>query len=333
MVLNNAKTRALKQVLIIFLLSLAVFIVLPFIGVTDVGVSAIKDVGLETTAGRIFYQIRLPRTCAAFLAGAALACCGMALQAMFRNPLATPFTLGISSGAALGTAVCIICSLSGAIMGISSITVFAFAGATVSSLLIYGLTRVTKGFSVATMLLAGVAINFFFSSMIMFLQYVSDFTESFRMVRWLMGNIEITSFKAVLNMLVFVSVGSSVVLYLSGEMNLMTISDEIAITRGVNLNRVRKTLFFATSVMVAGVVSFCGPIGFVGLMSPHICRLIIGADHRYLAPATLLFGGAFLGICDTAARTILPQSEIPVGVITSLLGGPFFVWLLIKNSS
>ncbi|MCD4831122.1 MAG: iron ABC transporter permease [Anaerohalosphaeraceae bacterium] len=322
-----------RVLILIFLLAIFAFFALPFVGSTSVSVSAIKDFRLETVQGRIFYQIRLPRTCVAFLAGAALSCCGMALQAMFKNPLATPFTLGISSGAALGTAIYIISALPAAIMGFSVITISSFAGAIGACLLVYGLTRAAKGFSVATMLLAGVVVNFFFSSIILFLQYHSNFTESFRIIHWLMGSIEVAGFKTVFNMFIFVAGGAVIIWRLRGELNLLTISDEIAITRGVNLQRVRKTLFLATSIMVAGVVSFCGPIGFVGLIAPHICRLLVGADHKRLAPASMLFGAAFLGVCDTIARTIMAPIEIPVGVITALLGGPFFVWLLLKGSS
>ncbi len=322
-----------RTLIIILAITVAAFVTLPFIGTTDVSINAIKDFKLETVQGKILYQIRLPRICAAFIAGAALSLCGMALQAMFKNPLATPFTLGISSGAALGTAIYIISALPAAIMGISTITVASFTGAIGACMLVYGLTRAAKGFSVATMLLAGVVVNFFFSSIILLLQYMSDFTESFRIIHWLMGSINVTGFKTVLNMLIFTAGGSVIIWRLRNELNLMTISDEIAITRGVNLQKIRKILLLSTSIMVAGVVAFCGPIGFVGLIAPHICRLLVGADHKRLAPASMLFGAAFLGICDTIARTIITDAEIPVGVVTALLGGPFFVWLLIKGES
>jgi len=148
-----------------------------------------------------------------------------------------------------------------------------------------------------------------------------------------MGGFEIVGYRPVINILPFVVVGSSIVFILTHELNLMTTGEDIAISRGVNVRGIKNILFFATSLMVGGVVSICGPIGFVGMMSPHICRLIIGPDHRFLTPITFIFGGIFLTICDTLPRTLIAPAEIPVGVITALLGGPFFLWLLVSGSS
>ncbi|MCD6353539.1 MAG: iron ABC transporter permease, partial [Proteobacteria bacterium] len=258
---------------------------------------------------------------------------GMTFQAMFRNPLATPFTLGVSSGAALGASLYIRFGLPFTLLGISGTSISAFSGAILAIFLVYGLTKAKKGFSTATMLLAGVAISFSFSSIILFTQYMSGLTQSFRILRWLMGGLEVVGFDSVWNIFPFVISGSAIVLYLTHELNLMTTGDDIAISRGVNVKLVRKVLFFATSLMVGGVVAICGPIGFVGMMAPHICRLLIGWDHRYLTPASLLFGGMFLTLCDILSRTVIAPAEIPVGVITALVGGPFFLWLLLGGSS
>jgi len=281
----------------------------------------------------VLWKIRLPRVAMAFLAGSALATSGMAFQAMFRNPLATPFTLGVSSGASLGAAIGIHLSLAFHLLGIPAITWCAFAGAVVAIGLVYGLTRTRHGFSTATMLLAGVAVSFFFSSLILFLQYLSDFTRTFRMLRWVMGGLEqIVGFDEVFNVFPFVVAGTLVLFYLTHELNLITTGEELATARGVEVNRMKLLVFFAASLMVGAVVAVCGPIGFVGLMVPHICRLLVGADHRWLTPATLLFGGVFLTLCDTLARTVIAPTELPVGIITSLLGGPFFLWLLLGRS-
>jgi iron complex transport system permease protein len=183
------------------------------------------------------------------------------------------------------------------------------------------------------MLLAGVAVGFLFSSLILFIQYLSDFAETFRMIRWLMGGLDVVGFEAVLRLAVFVLAGLVVVLLHADELNLLATGEDLAAARGVEVSRTKKVLFFATSLMVGGVVAVCGPIGFVGMMSPHICRLLVGPDHRRLAPVTLLFGGAFLLACDTLARTVIAPAEIPVGVITALLGGPFFLWLLVRGAS
>jgi len=134
-------------------------------------------------------------------------------------------------------------------------------------------------------------------------------------------------------MLPFVAVGTIIVLFMSNELNLMSIGDDVAITRGVNVNRVKMVLFFAVSLMVGGIAAVCGPIGFVGMIVPHICRLIIGPDHRYLIPATLLMGGAFLAGCDTIARMVVMPGELPVGTVTAFIGGPFFVWLLVSGKA
>ena len=316
--------------ILIIIFVILVIAATPFIGTVKIPIAAVKDFELITTAGKIFYSLRLPRVFTAFLAGAALACCGAALQAMFKNPLATPFTLGISGGAAFGAAIYVI--FAGFLQICCGGILFSFAGALGAVLLVYGLTKIKKGFSVGTMLLAGIAVNFFFSSLILLLQYISDFTQSFRIIHWLMGSVDAVGYVTPGFMAAFTAAGALIIISQGSNLNLMSISDEIAITRGVNIRRTRKIIFLATSAMVAAVVAFCGPIGFVGLMAPHICRLLVGPDHKMLTPASILFGGAFLVLCDTIARTLIAPAEIPIGVITALLGGPFFVLLLIRES-
>ncbi len=319
---------------VLLLLAVVVLLAAPFVGGEHVPLRTLWGGEDDHTRANILWKIRIPRAVMAFLAGAALAVAGMAFQAMFRNPLATPFTLGISSGASLGAVVCIHLGWSFSILHFSSVSLFAFAGSIVSIVLVYGLTRARRGFSTATMLLAGVAVSFFFSSLILFLQYLSDFTRTFRMLRWVMGGLNnVVDFQDVLQVFPFVVTGCLIVLYLTRELNLLATGDELAASRGVEVNRTKMVLFFASSLMVGGVVALCGPIGFVGLMAPHICRLLIGPDHRYLVPAVLLFGGAFLVLCDTLARTVMAPTELPVGIITALLGGPFFLWLLLGRKS
>jgi iron complex transport system permease protein len=264
-----------------------------------------------------------------FIAGAALALSGMAFQAVFRNPLATPFTLGVSSGAAFGAALFLMTGIMAGMKWLPGQSISAFIFASLSIGLVYGLTRIRRGFSTAAMLIAGVAINFFFSSLILFMQYISDFTQSFRIVRWLMGGVETVGYTSVRALLPFFILGAATIFANMRELDLLSLGDDIAAGRGVNVKRTRRSIFMAASILVGGVVSICGPIAFVGMMAPHICRLIIGEGHTRLAPATLLFGGSFLVICDTIARTVIAPAEIPVGVITALLGGPFFLWLLL----
>lgn len=323
-----------RRELVLAILLLATVIVVfgaPLVGMKSTPLRSVFNPASPGMEAEIFWEIRIPRVCVAFMAGAALAISGMAFQAMFRNPLATPFTLGVASGASLGAALYVRSGLSFAILGISGISLSAFLGAILSIIVVYNLTRARRGFSTATMLLAGVAISFFFSSVILFIQYISELTHSFRILRWLMGGLEVVGYSAVLNMFPFVVSGSAIILYLTHELNLMTTGEDLAVSRGVDVNRTKKILFFATSLMVGGVVAICGPIGFVGMMAPHICRLLIGPEHRYLTPATFLFGGTFLILCDALARTLIAPAEMPVGIITALLGGPFFVWLLVSG--
>lgn len=315
-------------------LALVVFIGAPFVGMQFIAPTSILDPLSAGTDYDIFWRIRVPRVCISFLAGAGLAISGMAYQAMFRNLLATPYTLGVASGASLGAACYVHLGCMFSLLGIPGVSLFAFGGAVLAVVLVYGFTMLRgKRLSTSTLLLAGVAISFFFSSLILFIQYLSTFAHSFQIVRWLMGAIEVTGFEPVLHLAPFVVAGSAIVLSLTHELNLLLVGEDVSTSRGVDVTRTKRLTFFATSLMVGGVVAVCGPIGFVGMMAPHICRLLIGADHRYLTPATILFGGTFLTVCDTLARTIIAPAEMPVGVITALLGGPFFIWLLVGSSS
>jgi len=313
--------------------AIIVIIIAPFIGMETISIETIFNSAADNVKADIFWRIRIPRVITAFLAGGSLAISGMAFQAIFRNPLATPFTLGVSSGAAFGTALYVKIGIIYSFLGISGQAISALFGAILSILIVYSLTQLKKGFSTATMLLAGVAINFFFSSLILFIQFLSDFTHSFRIIRWLMGGFEIVGYSAVFNILPFIIIGSLVILLLSRELNLITLGEDIAISRGMSVTKVKTILFFATSLMIGSVVSVIGPIGFVGMMIPHITRLMIGSDHHQLSVANFIFGGAFLVFCDTLSRTLIAPAEIPVGVLTALLGGPFFIWLLMRSSS
>jgi len=310
--------------------SLAVLMAAPFIGGHGVSLEAILHPANDDPLAMIFWKIRLPRVFLAWIAGAGLAVAGMAFQAMFRNALATPFTLGVSSGASLGAAVGVRLGWRPALLGLSSVNLGAMAGAVLAIATVYGLTRLKRDCTTGAMLLAGVAVNFFFSSLILLLQYTADFYDTFRILRWLMGGLQMVGFDAPLRTLPFVLAGSLLLAALAGELNLLSVGEDLAASRGVAVVRTKTVVFLAVSCMVGVIVSICGPVGFVGLMCPHICRLIVGPDHRRLLPATLLFGGAFLVACDTVARTIFAPTELPVGIFTSLLGGPFFLWLLLQ---
>ena len=314
-----------KVLTIMAISTLAILLISPYLGLSH---------NLSTDIQQhILTQIRIPRVLFAFAAGAGLALCGMVFQAMFNNPLATPFTLGVASGASLGAAIYVSLGFSISLLGIDGTSLAAFVGALFAISFVYSISRFQHGFSTETLLLTGVAISFFFSSLILFTQYLSNVSDSFRILRWLMGGLSTVGYRDLLQLLPFVSICIATILWLARELNLLVAGDDLALSRGVSVQKTRYILFFVTSLCVGAIVALCGPIGFVGMMVPHICRLLIGNDHRWLAPATLLFGGAFLILCDTIARLIIAPAEIPVGVITTLLGGPFFLWLLVKSKS
>ncbi|QHI70802.1 FecCD family ABC transporter permease [Tichowtungia aerotolerans] len=306
---------------ILILMALGTLLLFPMVGST----------GIPNT--EILLQLRIPRVLTAFLSGVALATSGMIFQALFRNPLSTPFTLGVSGGAALGAALWMRFGPVIALTGIAATSLAGFFGALLAVFLVYGLARAKGGFATNTLLLAGVAVNFFFSSLILLIQYFSDAGETFRMIRWLMGGFSVIGFQTPIHLAIFTIAGLAVCGLLTREMNLLLTGDEIAGARGVNVDRTRKLLFFSASLMTGAAVAFCGPIGFVGLMVPHICRKLFNADHRKLLPAVILFGGFFMTACDGLARTLLAPVEMPAGLITALLGGPFFIGLLLKGKS
>ncbi len=310
---------------LLVLLSVAALLFCPLLGMKFI------PIGAQGMEREILLTLRLPRVLSAFAAGAMLSLSGMAFQALFRNPLATPFTLGISSGAALGAAVFIRMGCAFTLLGISGTSFAAFGGALIAVALVYGITRLKGGFTTTTLLLAGIAISFFFSSLILLIQYFSGLDHSFRIVQWMMGSLTAADFDKLFNLLPFLLAGGALLTGLHRELNLLMIGEDLAVSRGVNTALIKKLIFLASSLMVGGVVAVCGPIGFVGMMSPHICRLFVGADHRWLTPASFLFGGLFLTLCDTLARSAPSGAEIPVGIITAMLGGPFFIWLLLNR--
>lgn len=328
--------------------SVLLLVLCPLVGQYDVWEARQAEV-----ARWVLWELRIPRVLFAFLVGSGLALAGVAFQALFRNPLAEPYTLGVSSGAALGAAGFLL--LSGPLARWSPFfqhvqgmgwgffggrMLFAFLGAAGVVLLVYGLTRLRGGFSASTLLLAGVAVSFFCSSLILAAQYLSDYHQVFDLLRWMMGSLERANWTAVWGTLPFVAAAGVLVAGLHRELNLLSAGEDLALSRGVDAPRVQKAVFLAASLLVGVLVAVAGPVGFVGLMAPHICRLLVGADHKFLGPCVCLFGGLFLLVCDTLARTAASvlsggqmDLEIPVGIITALLGGPFFLGLLFRSAS
>jgi iron complex transport system permease protein len=280
---------------------------------------------------RILTEVRLPRVSLGFLAGAALATAGMAFQALFRNALATPYTLGVSAGASLGAAIYVHLGITASIAGIPAYAFAALGGALFSIALVYAVALATPGFSSSTLLLGGVAISFLFTSVILAIQYIGDVSTSFRIGRWLLGGLEVVGFDPVVHVLPFAVLGMGILLAISRDLDLLAIGEESAAARGVPVGTLKQLVFAAASLMVGGVVATCGPIGFVGLVVPHIGRMLLGSKHRTLGPFSVLAGGTFLVACDTVGRTVVAPVEIPVGIITALIGGPFFLVLLVRG--
>jgi iron complex transport system permease protein len=202
----------------------------------------------------------------------------------------------------------------------------------VAVLVVYALASARhRGMSTTVLLLAGVTLNAFFSALILFVQYLSDFAETYRALRWLMGDLDVASYTPILWALPFVVGAFAAFAWLARPLNLLSLGAEAAGTRGVNVVFTQRVAFFSASIATGAAVSVGGPIGFVGIIVPHFTRLIVGADHRLVLPASAFLGGAFLVLCDAVARTALAPLELPVGIVTALVGGPFFLWMLLRR--
>jgi len=324
--------RGLPAVAFCFVAMVAAVIAAPFIGSTTIHFGQVFNTSVpfaDNVDAQIFFIARLPRALAAALVGGTLAAAGVIFQGLLRNPLATPYTLGVSAGASLGAMVAITFGAGWAIGGVASASL---AGAFLAVAIVYALASARhRGLSTTVLLLAGVTLNSFFSALILFVQYLSDFAQTFRALRWLMGNLEVASYAPILSALPLVAIAFAAFAWLARPLNLLSIGTEAASTRGVHVVRAQRVAFFSASLATGAAVSVGGPIGFVGIIVPHLVRLMVGADHRLVLPASTFFGAAFLVACDAIARTVLAPVQLPVGIITAVIGGPFFLWLLISR--
>lgn len=273
-------------------------------------------------------RLRILRTILAFIAGAGLSVAGVILQGLLRNPLAEPYILGVSSGAGLGALSCIILGLGGGLLGLSSLPLMAFLGAILTMFLVYNLARTNGKIPVHALLLSGVIVGTVFSSILIFIVSMSEKEGLHSIIWWLLGNLQVFDFKLVTIVGVIVTACVAVSLVFWRDLNIITLGEEPAIHLGVKIEAVKKILFALASLLTAATVSACGLIGFVGLIVPHIMRLVVGSNHKLLIPSSIMAGGIFLITCDLFARTLLAPIEIPIGAITALIGGPFFIFLL-----
>lgn len=285
---------------------------------------------IDRAAMTILLYLRLPRILLAAVAGAGLAVAGVAFQGIFKNPMAEPYVLGISSGTALGAALAMALGLEANFMGFGLITFSAFAAGILTALTVYGIARIGSKTPTVTLLLSGIAVNFFLTATIsLIMTFKREQIE--RIVMWTMGSVATANWTEVMMVTPLVLLTIGVLSIYSRDLNLVLLGDETAQCLGVEVEKVKRVILGVSTLLVAAIVSVSGIIGFVGLIVPHMVRILCGPDHRAVIPFAALGGAALLIICDTLARTLVPPSEIPVGIITSLFGVPFFLYLLVKR--
>jgi len=277
---------------------------------------------------RLFYFSRLPRVLMAFIAGGTFAVCGLAFQIVFKNPLATPYTTGVTSGGTLGAVVAISYPALNFNFGITSVQLFSQIGSLLVLLLIFTISSNKKGNMINTVLLSGISIGILFTALVMLIRYILTPNLLVVVDRWMMGGLDISGYNDFAGIFPFLIPGLSLLFSQSIKMNYLVSGDETAFSRGINANSVNKIILIGGSLAVASVVSVVGPVAFIGLIVPHIVKKISGNDTRLLMPACFLFGGAFLMLCDAIARLIIRPAELPVGIITAVLGGGYFIYLI-----
>ena len=277
----------------------------------------------------IIINVRLPRVIASFFIGGILALGGLVFQSLFRNPLATPYTLGSASGASFGAALYYALGMNSIFPTLFGAPIFTFLGAFLTVIVVSLVSRASRDNNIV--LLMGVALSFIFSSLIMFIQYVTDLHLSQQLLRFTFGAMDGISYSHLILLFPVCAITFFIIVSFRREINMISISDEFASSRGVNVDNIKITLYIVVSIMIGTVVSIAGPIGFVGMMIPHIMRSFLGSDSKYFIYMTFVVGGLFLTICDTVSRIIISPIQLPVGIVTSMIGGTFFIFLLINN--
>jgi iron complex transport system permease protein len=325
----------------LLLACVAVLVLCLQFGATSVGIGTVASAiahllrGDEASSLRvgtseiIMVQIRFPRVLMGFFVGASLAAVGVTLQALLRNPLADPYVLGVSSGSALGVSLAILFGIGSTFMFLPILPLFGFAGGLLALLLIYRLAQSKSRLPIHSLLLAGVILNAILTAFIMFITSILEPNRSAGLMAWLMGSLTAPNYPALGILLLYVLCVLVMLMHKGQSLNMLTLGEETARSLGVETEGIKKWLFVLTALLTGAIVSVSGMIGFVGMVVPHAVRLVIGSDHRLLLPASALVGGMFLAVADTIARTIMAPAEIPVGIVTALTGGPFFLYLLL----
>jgi iron complex transport system permease protein len=325
-------------VVALLILLIAITLTVAAVGSTEIPFSTIYQILLDRipfvhidptwamSSEIILMSIRLPRIILAGLVGAALAVAGTTYQGLFRNPLADPYLIGVAQGAGLGAILGFLLPLPFQ----AAIPVLAFVGAIAAVTIVYSIARVGKSLPMTTLILAGVALGAFLEAIISYLMIISG-DQLHAIVTWLLGTFSMTHWWQVGMALPYIIIGLVIIWLYARPLNVMQLDEEQAQQLGINVERVKLILLAAATLVTAAAVCFCGIIGFVGIIIPHAMRLIWGPDHRFLLPLAALSGACFLILADTAARTLVSPTEIPIGVITAFIGAPFFLYLLRKK--
>lgn len=313
---------------------LAAFLLLPLIGAERISWPEITAyINGETTAhGLILFRQRIPRVLLAMLVGGALSLTGASLQVMFRNPLAEPWTLGVSGGAAIGAFLAQVLPLLHFTLGpFNSAQALALLGAAGAMGIVWAFARRSGTITTHTLLLAGVTISIVSGGFIMLLVYFVSPYQFVSFHRWMMGGLDVIGYRELWSILVFGMPGAAILFSMAREYNHLAFSEDMALGHGVDVARVQKLTFIGAGLTTAACVAVAGPIGFIGMIMPHIARRLTGFDHRVVLPCAFMLGGIALAVCDSVARTVIAPTEIPVGVITAVAGGPVFLYLLARR--
>ncbi len=314
----------------VWFLLLGILMLSPFIGAVTLHVEDLLDP--NSLAFRIFFELRVPRVLFAFCAGAILGLSGLLFQTLFRNALMTPYTLGISSGAVLGAGIAIKLGLGTIVFGIAAMSVFGFLGAMFTIFLLIYLSKFLRAGQKESLLLLGIALSLFYTSALMIIFYLGDAMQNDMLIRFTMGSLSVIGWQSPLSIF-FITIFLFIIIYMYRyELQLLSISEDQAYLKGINTKKITLTLLMASSLGIGTLVSISGPIGFVGLIVPHIVAKLYPVTVERRIIKTALFGGFFLVFCDTITRAMQTQSELPIGIVTAFIGGPFFIYLIISKS-
>jgi len=315
---------------LIWSLLVTIFLLSAFVGSVDLHPSKILD--KNSLDAKIFFDLRLPRVLFSFFAGAILAMSGLLFQTLFRNALMTPYTLGISSGAVLGAGIAIKLSLGTLLFGFAAISVFGFLGALFTVFLLLYLAQFLRQNHAQSLLLLGIALSLFYTALLMVIFYLGSAMQNDMLIRFTMGSLSIIGWQYPL-IISFAAIALFVAVSMYRfELQLLSISQDQAQLKGVDTKKVTIILLIISSFAIGILVSISGPIGFIGLIVPHIVEKLYPVSINKRVLQTTLFGGLFLVVCDTISRTLQTQSELPIGIITAIIGGPFFIYLIISRN-